>query len=532
MSYHRYPHREATDDEIKLWLNEPMAFIENVLILEDGRSYGEAMERFQRNFFEAVFAVLPDRRPKHRLIYDERVRGASKTEDCAAAAIADLVTGPRGTKLYAVAGDVDQASLIVDSILGFADRSPLVNAILKVDRFRVRNEQKKSELRVMSSDDRTAYGIRPRKTFFDELSLQPDDRLWIPFWSASAKRRDGQVVAVTMAGFDFVSVCWKVRTLAQSKPDYFFQTQENAPLPPWLSAEQMEEQRASLHPSDFARFWECRWVEPKGSWISKEIYDAAETGREAIAAADERQRSVGFVDVGLVRDATAVAVCHREEDRVVLDTMATLQGTRDAPVELEVLEDLVLDLTARFHVAKWVFEAPQAVASVQRLQRRLGSTSVTARYPTAETQAKLFGTLYMLFANGRLVLFPHEQLRKEALSLVTKTVGGRLKVVESSAVHQDHVIALGGAAELAISGAGTSTADWVGVFAEANRGLTSRNLSRPELGGGGYAVLPKQDDFEPAGRREKREIFDEPGHSEAGPIFIQPTTPSKWRGAG
>jgi hypothetical protein len=62
--------------------------------------------------------------------------------------------------------------------------------------------------------------------------------------------------------------------------------------------------------------------------------------------------------------------------------------------------------------------------------------------------ARLFGGLYQLFANRRLVIFPHEQLRREALALVVKTVGGRLKVVESSSVHQDHVVALGGAADL------------------------------------------------------------------------------------
>jgi hypothetical protein len=56
--------------------------------------------------------------------------------------------------------------------------------------------------------------------------------------------------------------------------------------------------------------------------------------------------------------------------------------------------------------------------------------------------------LYTLFSNRRLSLFPHERLRKEALSLVIKQVGGRLKVVDSGSVHQDHVIALGGAAEM------------------------------------------------------------------------------------
>lgn len=62
-------------------------------------------------------------------------------------------------------------------------------------------------------------------------------------------------------------------------------------------------------------------------------------------------------------------------------------------MELETLESLVIDLTKRFHVSRWVFEAPQAVASVQRLQKRLHGSTVEARYPTVETQARLFGGL-------------------------------------------------------------------------------------------------------------------------------------------
>src|SRR5207302_10551525 len=98
-----------------------------------------------------------------------------------------------------------------------------------------------------------------------------------------------------------------------------------------------------------------------------------------------------------------------------------------------------------------VFEAPQSVASVQRLQKRLPQAYVEARYPTTQVQAELFGNLYHLFSARRLRIFKHEQLKREALNLVTKTVAGNLKVVDSHAIHQDHVIALGGAAGLVLT---------------------------------------------------------------------------------
>jgi hypothetical protein len=227
---------------------------------------------------------------------------------------------------------------------------------------------------------------------------------------------------------------------------YYFSTRKGSELAPWLSVEQMAQQRESLHPADYARFWECTWQEPMGSWITREMFDAAEVGQEVLSR-DASTRQVGFVDVGLVHDPTAVAVCHQEGERVIVDTIRTLQGTRNEPVELAVLEELVTELTRTLNVRRWVFESPQAVASVQRLAAKLPA-QVEARWPTVETQARIWGGLYQRFANRRITLYPHAQLRREALNLVTRTQGGRLKVVESSSIHQDHILAVGGAAEV------------------------------------------------------------------------------------
>jgi hypothetical protein len=415
-----------TGQELDRYLADPVALILEQLHLEGG-PYAELVQPWQRSFFEAVFASQDDGRPVHRLVYDERRRGESKTEDCAAAGLADLLTGPPRHRSYAVAGDEEQAGLILDSVRDFQARSPILDGVV-VQKTIVRNMATDSELRVISSDAPTAYGKRPRRVFFDELSLQVHERLWTAMWSAIGKSAASQMVAVSMAGWDFASLGWRIRELARKAPTYYFATRLDTEPAPWLSPESMVEQEATLHPADFARFWECRWTEPKGSWITREMFDAAAVGMPAVCG-DGRWRYVGFVDVGLVHDPTAIAVCHREGDRVVLDDLRTLQGTRTAPVELEVLEQLVQELTATFGVGSWCFEAPQAVASVQRLQRLLPGVTVEARYPTVETQARLFGGLYRLFADRRLVVFPHDQLRREALNLVTKTVGGRLAVL-------------------------------------------------------------------------------------------------------
>lgn len=435
-------------DRLEAYLRDPVALIAGELVLPDGRTYGDAWEGWQRGFFRAIFASRRDGAPKHRLVYSERRRGESKSEDCAAALVADILTAPPMSRDYAVAADQDQAQLIIDSIRGFKSRSPIL-ADIDVGRSVVTNPHTGSELRVMSSDAPTAYGIRPRIVVFDELSLQTDEQLWLAMWSSVAKSASSQMVAVSMAGWDYASVGWRVREAARTTSGYYFHSREGSKLAPWLSPQAMAEQEATLHPADFARLWLCRWVEPKGSFVTREMYDRAVTGHEA-STGDGASEYVGFVDVGLVRDATAVALVHRDGERVILDTLRTLQGSKNRPVELATLEALVIDLTQRFKVRRWVFEAPQAVASVQRLQTVLPRVRVESRYPTAETQAKLWGALYQLLANERLVLFAHERLRREVLNLHLKTVGGRLKVVDSAAIHQDHALAVAGAADIAL----------------------------------------------------------------------------------
>jgi hypothetical protein len=440
-----------TGDRPGDYLADPVRLIAEQLYLEGDRPFGEVMEPWQQAFFEAVFAVRPTGVPLFRLLYDERRRGESKTEDCAAAGLADLLCGPDRHRSYVVAGDQEQAGLVLDSVAGFKARSPVL-AGLEVQRNVVRNPATGSELRVLSSDAPTAYGVRPRRVFFDELSLQPDERLWTSMWSAIGKSPQSQMVAVSMAGWDFASLGWRVREQAAKNPAYWFATREGSELAPWLTAEDMAEQEATLHPADYARFWLCKWVEPKGSWITREMYEACEVGEEARAAPAGR-RAAGFVDLGLVHDATAIAVCHRQRedagrDLVVLDTLRTLRGTRGSPVELEAVEDLVAQLTVRLGVTRWTFESWQAASSVQRLRKRLQGVTVEESHPTAESQSQLFANLYSLFSDRRLVLFPHEQLRREALNLTITTSGGRLRVIGSSVVHQDHILSVGGAAQL------------------------------------------------------------------------------------
>jgi len=74
-----------TPADLARYRAHPTSLIADHFVLPTGKPYGQAWEPFQQDFFDAIFATRADGRPAHRLVYDERRRGESKTEDAAAA---------------------------------------------------------------------------------------------------------------------------------------------------------------------------------------------------------------------------------------------------------------------------------------------------------------------------------------------------------------------------------------------------------------------------------------------------------------
>jgi len=411
--------------------------------------FGDVMTPWQKEFFEAVFTRNLDGTPKHRVVYSERRRGESKSEDLACIGCVDLLFAPKMSKSYVVAADADQAGIVMQSVERLQATSPILKDLV-VTRSVVTNLKTGSTLTILAADERTNWGLRARRILFDELSLQVNERLWTVMISTLGKSNRSQLITCTMAGWDQTSIAYKVRKTALGNPDYYYQSREATELAPWLSAKDMDEQRDWLHPAEFARLWECRWVEAEGRFLTADLFDASITGKEQFTG-DRAHRYYIYVDLGWVHDATCVAVVHVDGDRVILDTLRTIQPTPGAGLVLADVDDLVVALTEQFPGVRAVtFEAPQAMASVQSLSKRLPGIPVNALHPSSVSQADLWGNFFMLFQTYRLVTYPHDQLRKEALNLQTKVVGGRITAVGTSAIHQDTCIALGGAALLAV----------------------------------------------------------------------------------
>src|SRR2546427_1947464 len=138
-----------------------------------------------------------------------------------------------------------------------------------------------------------------------------------------------------------------------------------------------------------------------------------------------------FLDIGLVHDPSVLCVAHSEDGLVYVDQLLTFQGSRATPVRISTLEAALLDLTARFNLARIRVESWQGAGVAQSLQR-LG-LPVELFAPTPRSNAEEWPQLAQRLAKGTLVVFPHARLREELLGLTVEVGATGAKVVDRGA---------------------------------------------------------------------------------------------------
>ena len=71
-----------------------------------------------------------------------RPRGGSKTTDLAAIALTVMIAqAPPGARLYALAADRGQGTLLLDAVDGFVKRTPFLNGAVEISAYRPREAE-------------------------------------------------------------------------------------------------------------------------------------------------------------------------------------------------------------------------------------------------------------------------------------------------------------------------------------------------------------------------------------------------------
>jgi phage terminase large subunit-like protein len=406
------------------------------LVLEDGRRWGEAAERWQR---KDARALLSSDVRRH---YWLRARGRSKTTDAAGCAVALLLAeAPGGSRSYVYAADAEQAAIVVDAVDGFVRRTDGLAGALEVGASRVTARRSGASLQVVASDGASAFGTRPWLTVADELGAWPRTanhrRLWSAITSAVPKVAGGRLLVCSTAGSP-AGLGHKVWQEAAGSSHW--RTSVSAGPSPWWSAGEVEAVRGSLTPAEWRRLVECEWAEGDDALTSPEDVVAC-VSHPGLLEPVAGVRYVLGMDIGLKKDATAVAVVHRDGSRVMVDRVLRWQGTRRRPVDLDDVEAAVRELSRRYNGAPLVYDPYQAAQLSERL-RKAGVRAVEFTFSQAGVN-RLARSLYGLIRD-RAIGLPDDAALLEELGGVrlVETGPGLVKLVNPPGTHDDMAFAV------------------------------------------------------------------------------------------
>jgi hypothetical protein len=411
-----------------------MEFRRTQILLEDGRRFGDAMEAWQQNDFEALDSGA------YRHAYLERPRGHSKTGDIATEAVGELVLGPKGQRLYCVAADEDQGRLLFDDVAGKFQRNPALRRLVRITQKEILVLAGGARLRVLNSDAPSQYGLRPDWICCDEVAEWKRRDLWDSLWTATGKRSKCGVICISTAGWDKASVCWEIRENAERESDWFFSPRGQCAS--WIDPAWLGQQRRTLPAHVYARLHESRWVDGVGAWLSSQQVDDVFSLESPPPGGGVRSRGL---DIGISRDRGVLCEIEQIGALVCVRSVTTYTPTKQSRVHLQDIEDDVLALEAR-HRCPLVLDPWQGIGLSQRLQ---GEGVETREYQfSGDGRRKLFAALLDLVTTGRLRAPRHDLLRRELLSLEAKQSASGWRVDHQRGGFDDHVVALG----LAIQG--------------------------------------------------------------------------------
>jgi len=409
--------------------------------LDDGRAWGDVATDWQ--LADAAAVCGPSGPRRH---FQVRPRGASKTTDAAAAALALLVTeAPPRSRSHACAADADQARELLDALAGFVARTPGLGGTVKLEAARATVVRSEATLQVEASDAASAFGKRPWLVAIDELSQWPltpnHTRLWGAIVSALPKRADSRLLVISMAGSPS-HPSHRVWQRAQASADWRA-ARVSGPCP-WWSASDVAATRAELTEAEYRQYVLAEWCESDDALTTEGDVAACVTHPGPLPPAPGRRYCLS-VDVGTRRDRTAVAVAHTEATpagrRVVVDRVLRWSGSRLRPVQLGEVEASLLRLHREYHGAPLVFDFHQAAQLTERL-RAAGVRCVEYPFTVAGVN-RLARVLHGALRDRAIGLPDDPELLAELREVRIVAVGpGLVKLDNPPGTHDDQAVAV------------------------------------------------------------------------------------------
>lgn len=287
---------------------EVVRWIEAHCVHAEGDWYGKPfrLRREQKRFILRLYAVDDDGHPLYRQALLGLPRGNGKTELAAAIGAYELAGGSRISPVVIVAAaSWEQADLVFGALKVMFRESPTLAQAAEVYESEILLRHEPGRAYRVAAVAGTNEGQRPTCVIGDELHewLGSRERVWTVLTSGAAKRADSMVLAITTAGWDRGSLCYRLyergKAIERGEEEargYLFEWHEadagaaiddeatwaacNFALGDFLPPENLAAQLRTIPQHEFERYHLNRWADSPTEWITRDAWSGLGTEAE------------------------------------------------------------------------------------------------------------------------------------------------------------------------------------------------------------------------------------------------------------
>jgi len=397
-----------------------------------------------------------------------RPRGHSKTSDISIQIVWALFAASRKVLVVCAAADRDQSRLIRDAVQRLVMLNSWLKDYVSVQDCRVVNPHTDSTCDIISSDEKSSFGILPDAIIADEFCHWSDRGLLDSLLSSAAKRANCLFLVITNAGA-VGSFQWDFQEAVKRDPEGWYFNSLDGPQASWITPQRLAEQQRLLPSLAFDRLWLNRWSAGAGDFLSPADIDAAVTQTGPMDGKELGYSWVGGLDIGISHDASAFIVLgihtghtevidapqrktapinrllvdagilqpRRQHDepqriqhpgtgRIRLAAVQVWQPSKGLRVDLSSVESAIVAADKQFKLSACACDPWQSALMVERLQK-LGLSVYSLQQTGITLQAQASAVLDV-FRERLIDLFPCEALLSDlrACQVASRSYGFRI----------------------------------------------------------------------------------------------------------
>jgi len=300
----------SVDSTVDIAADRAVKFI-NALTHAKGSQWARRkfnLRPWQETFIRELFGSLREdgsRRYRKALFAVARKNG--KTELGAAIALYMLCSEPEeGGEIYSAATDREQASLVFNVAAQMVKNDATLSRLCQIteSRRQIKYAPTNSVYRAIPADAPHAHGYNASALIYDELHAAPNAELWDVLTTSMGARQQPITLAITTAGYNHESICFKVWEYARGVRDGLIDDPSflpcifeapadadwrdeatwrlaNPALADFRSIDEMRElfreaQHMPARENVFRQLYLNQWVESSARWISSEAWASGE----------------------------------------------------------------------------------------------------------------------------------------------------------------------------------------------------------------------------------------------------------------